>query len=163
MTTPQVLSEVLSPALVRGVGYALLHSLWQGGAAALLLAGALPLLRRARPEVRYAASVAALAGLLLAVGSTFGYYCQNAPTPSEQALRMMPVRQQALLPVNAGLAHQPAPAVALLPALARQVEPYLPWLVAAWLLGLLLAAGLSLGLAGAASLVHGLRQGPPAA
>ena len=69
----------MSPALVRALGYALLHSLWQGAALAGLLAAALPLLRRHRPEVRYAASAAALVGLLLAVGGTFGYYYGQAP------------------------------------------------------------------------------------
>ncbi|MEJ7658824.1 MAG: hypothetical protein WKG07_03930 [Hymenobacter sp.] len=54
MTTLPWLDEVLSPALVRAVGYALLHSLWQGGVLALLLAGALPLLRHRRAELRYA-------------------------------------------------------------------------------------------------------------
>jgi bla regulator protein BlaR1 len=146
MTTLQVLEEVVSPALVRGVGYALLHSLWQGGALALLLAGALPLLRRARPEVRYAASVAALVGLLLAVGGTFGYYYQHAPTPIEEALSGLPTRQQAMILHFNDLAASPqAPSMALLPALARQVEPYLPVLVAAWLLGLLLMGGRLVG------------------
>ncbi|RZL08376.1 MAG: hypothetical protein EOO62_15420, partial [Hymenobacter sp.] len=75
-----LLNEMVSPALVRGVGYALLHSLWQGGVLALLLAGVLPLLRRHRAEVRYAASAAALGTLVLAVGLTFGYYYQTTPT-----------------------------------------------------------------------------------
>ena len=46
---------------------------------ALLLAGLLPLLRRRRAEVRYAAAAGALASLLLSVGLTFGSYYHAAP------------------------------------------------------------------------------------
>ena len=142
MTTPQVLREVLSPALVRGVGYALLHSLWQGGVLALLLAAVLPLLRRHRAEVRYAVSAGALVLLLLAVGSTFGYYYETEPTATEQALTGLSLRQQVVMAhLEAFQTGQPAEPVSLLPALARQVEPYLPLLVTAWLLGFMLMSG----------------------
>ncbi|RZL09650.1 MAG: hypothetical protein EOO62_13865, partial [Hymenobacter sp.] len=82
MTMLPLLEEMVSPALVRGVGYALLHSLWQGGVLALLLAGVLPLLRRHRAEVRYTASAAALGTLVLAAGLTFGFYYHTAPATS---------------------------------------------------------------------------------
>ncbi|NML64602.1 hypothetical protein HHL22_05225 [Hymenobacter sp. RP-2-7] len=143
MTTLQVLENWLSPALVRALGYALLHSLWQGAVLAGLLAAALPLLRRHRPEVRYAASAAAIAGLLLAVGGTFGYYySQGAAASLVVAPAAHSLREQVVMErIMAIQAHAPAPTTDLLPLLARWAEPYLPLLVTAWLLGLLLMSG----------------------
>lgn len=152
MTTLPLLRELGSPALVRGVGYALLHSLWQGGLLALLLAGVLPLLRRQRAEVRYAVAAGTLAGLVLAVGLTFGIYYQSAPAAVVAA---------SAAPELGAAGH---PAVALAPLAAAVVSPaaspgglaalwtwlrannqlpeaYLPAVVVAWLLGLLLMSG----------------------
>ncbi|MFD1872422.1 M56 family metallopeptidase [Hymenobacter bucti] len=150
MTTPQVLREVLSPALVRGVGYALLHSLWQGGTLAVLLAGVLPLLRRHRAEVRYAVAAGALATLVLAVGLTFSFYYQAQPSPA-QWVAISPVAGGAALGAHAAAAASvatPAAAAATslaplawLQANAGKLEPYLPLVVGAWLLGLLLMSG----------------------
>ena len=148
MTTPQVLREVLSPALVRGVGYALLHSLWQGGVLAVLLAGVLPLLRRHRAEVRYAVAAGALATLVLAVGLTFSFYYQSQPVPATQWVVVSPAAGSVAL-ADAGMAvaavapaasAQSAP-LAWLQANAGKLEPYLPVVVGAWLLGLLLMSG----------------------
>ena len=71
MTT---LEHFVSPALVRALGWTLLHSLWQGALVAGALAGALLLLRRQRAEVRYVASVAALGLVVVLAGTTFGLY-----------------------------------------------------------------------------------------
>ncbi|MDJ0367840.1 M56 family metallopeptidase [Hymenobacter sp. H14-R3] len=158
-----LLEELVSPALVRGVGYALLHSLWQGGVLALLLAGVLPLLRRQRAEVRYAASAAALGTLVLAAGLTLGYYYQTAPVAS-----IVETQAAVALKTTAGLsvktsqaAPAPAAAAGALPATlataaapahiaaplvwlrvtSRLIEAYLPLVVVAWLLGLLLMSG----------------------
>src|SRR5687767_12431644 len=46
---------------VESIGWMLIHSLWQGGAVAVLLAAALGVARRAAPSVRYALALAALA------------------------------------------------------------------------------------------------------
>jgi bla regulator protein BlaR1 len=151
MTTLQLLREIGSPALVRGVGYALLHSLWQGGVLALLLAGVLPLLRRQRAEVRYAVAAGALASLALAVGLTFGWYYQSQPVAAAPA-----VAAATTLAGEAAMLSQPMPANAAPPltvathnalplnwlqANRRQLEAYLPLVVVAWLLGLLLMSG----------------------
>jgi bla regulator protein BlaR1 len=164
MTTPQVLREVLSPALVRGVGYALLHSLWQGGVLALLLAGVLPLLRRHQAEVRYAVSAGALAALVLTVGLTFSFYYQSQPVPTAQWAVAGPVASGAA-PVGIGAVAAtnlaaPATASGLAPlawlqAHTGQLEPYLPVVVGAWLLGLLLMSG---RLAGGLVYTNRLRQ-----
>jgi bla regulator protein BlaR1 len=164
MTTPQVLREVLSPALVRGVGYALLHSLWQGGALAVLLAGVLPLLRRHRAEVRYAVAAGALATLVLAVGLTFSFYYQSQPAPAAQWIAASPAAASIALGADAaavaGVAAPAASASQLAPLAwlqtnAGKLEPYLPLVVGAWLLGLLLMSG---RLAGGLLYTNRLRQ-----
>ena len=76
MTT---LEQFVSPALLRALGWTLLHSLWQGALVAAVLAGALLLLRRQRAEVRYAASVGALGTVVVLAGITFGLYLHAGP------------------------------------------------------------------------------------
>jgi bla regulator protein BlaR1 len=152
MTTLQLLREIGSPALVRGVGYALLHSLWQGGVLALLLAGVLPLLRRQRAEVRYAVAAGALASLVLAVGLTFGWYYQSQPVAlvpavaaattlaSETAALSQPMQAGKAAPLATATTHKALP-LGWLQANRHHLEAYLPLVVVAWLLGLLLMSG----------------------
>ena len=150
MTTLPLLREVLAPALVRALGYTLLHSLWQGGVLAALLAGVLPLLRRHRAEVRYAASAGALASLVLVVGLTFGFYYQNPAVPvAAPVVAASPVATTLAAPTSpapvvaavAGEAAAPAAPLTWLRATAHQLEIYLPLVVVAWLLGLVLMSG----------------------
>ncbi|WP_083322296.1 M56 family metallopeptidase [Hymenobacter lapidarius] len=68
------LENFVSPALMRALGWTLLHSLWQGALVAAMLAGALLLLRRQRAELRYAASAGALGVVVALAGITFGLY-----------------------------------------------------------------------------------------
>jgi bla regulator protein BlaR1 len=152
MTTLPLLENWLSPALVRAVGYTLLHSLWQGAALAGVLAAALPLLRRHRAEVRYATAAGALASLLLLVGLTFGFYYTSGPVPAEvtTVADMAPVAASAVSQASVEtIAAAPATAseqaLDWLQTTRTQVEPYLPLLVAAWLVGLLLMSGRLLG------------------
>jgi bla regulator protein BlaR1 len=153
MTTLPLLENWLSPALVRAVGYTLLHSLWQGAALAGVLAAALPLLRRHRAEVRYATAAGALASLLLLVGLTFGFYYTSGPVPAE----VTAVADMAPVAAASAVSQASVETIAATPATASeqaldwlqttrtQVEPYLPLLVAAWLVGLLLMSGRLLG------------------
>jgi len=147
MTTLPLLKEIGSPALVRGVGYALLHSLWQGGVLALLLAGALPLLRRQRAELRYATAAGALASLVLAVGLTFGFYYYKASAASGAYLASPMVDYLAAAPPTAPVAATltlptaPVAPWSWLSATTQALEAYLPLVVVAWLLGLLLMSG----------------------
>ncbi|MGI4737438.1 MAG: M56 family metallopeptidase [Janthinobacterium lividum] len=149
MTTLPLLRDVASPALVRGVGLALLHSLWQGGVLALLLTGLLPLLRRQRAELRYAVAAGALAALVLAVGGTFGWYYHSAPLAGAVPVAASVMSPPALAgAVGVGLAPAAVPGSAMpaaplvwLQVASHQVERYLPLVVVAWLLGLLLMSG----------------------
>ena len=64
-------SAALTGPLVEAVGWALVHSLWQGALVAALLASANVFLRRRSAEARYAAASAALGVLLLLPAGTF--------------------------------------------------------------------------------------------
>ena len=149
MTTLPLLKEIASPALVRSLGFALLHSLWQGGVLALLLAGVLPLLRRRRAEVRYAVAAGALASLLLSVGLTFASYYRAAPSAGPVVAAQVvaaqlaaPATWQPAAPVPAVTTPVASPAAPAAWFLKAQVlEAYLPLVVGAWLLGLLLMSG----------------------
>ena len=142
MTTLPLLKEVLSPAVVRALGYALLHSLWQGGVLALVLAGLLPLLRQRRAELRYAVAAAALAGLVLATAGTFGYYQAVPATVAARPLVPAASATYVLLPDAAPVsAPTQARPLTWLRAASHRCEPYLPLLVGAWLLGALLMGG----------------------
>ncbi|AMR26424.1 hypothetical protein A0257_04440 [Hymenobacter psoromatis] len=136
---------------MRGVGFALLHSLWQGAVLALLLAGALPLLRRQRAELRYALSAGALGTLVLVVGLTFSWYYRSSPPTGAAPVASAYVAGQLASAPMQGVGAAP---VAALPASAAPVRPlawlrvagdkverYLPLVVVAWLLGLLLMSG----------------------
>ncbi|WP_375418678.1 M56 family metallopeptidase [uncultured Hymenobacter sp.] len=78
MSAPNQLVEFASPALVRALGWTLLHSLWQGAVLALGASLLLMLLHRHAAAVRYRVSAAALGLLLALAGGTFGYYYQAA-------------------------------------------------------------------------------------
>src|SRR4029079_1386430 len=57
-TAGRELEEI--PMTMRLVGWAIIHSLWQGGVIALVTAGLLAATRKAKPVVRYAISLFAL-------------------------------------------------------------------------------------------------------
>src|SRR5450432_2483 len=76
--------------LVESLGWTLVHFLWQGVAIAALLAAALWLLRRAKPNHRYLAGCAALLLLAAMPVLTFNHLIRQQQTP--------PVLKEILLP-----------------------------------------------------------------
>ncbi|GAB3306240.1 M56 family metallopeptidase [Hymenobacter tenuis] len=165
------LEQLLPPALVRALGWTLVHSLWQGAVVALALAGLLLLLRRHSAEVRYRAATVGLLVLLLLAGVTFLRYYTATPA-TETSVAGISIGDEAalladgLLPTNAGqgFSRQPAlvagtePAVATtssLPAWLQYFDQNIPVLVAAWLLGLL---AMTLRLLGGLAYVQRLRR-----
>ncbi len=74
-------SLLISDSFVRALGWALVHSLWQGACFALILLMLLPKLRTARQ--RYQASYGALMAVLAAAGVTFCWMFE--PTNTVQA------------------------------------------------------------------------------
>jgi beta-lactamase regulating signal transducer with metallopeptidase domain len=62
---------------VRAVGWALMHSLWQGAVIGLLTGSALVGLRRSTPDIRYVVACAGLAALLLLPVTTATRYARS--------------------------------------------------------------------------------------
>ncbi len=132
--------------LLRALGWALLHFLWQGALVALLLAGVLSLLRERAANLRYAAACAALGLMLVLPAATFMTQSGSAQSSEvdEMSLQTPPEPDvksaqgqtggagRRTGEATAGMEHP----VGQLMWTAR-VEPVLPWLISAWLLGVL--------------------------
>lgn len=141
---------------VENLGWALLHSLWQGALVALLLACALAALRGASAAARYAAGAAALAAMLAAPALTFVYLDARSAAggasarSSEAMLATVEAGQsahdaddeyRARLRETGGAGSAATSANA--PARwwsARNVAPAVRWLVFFWLVGVLVHA-----------------------
>src|ERR1700690_1638816 len=136
----------LSPALMRPLGWALLHFLWQGTALAALAAVSMALCRKA--SVRYAVGVGMLVLMLAAPAVTFLFYWRGegvfssiAATPLLGAVQWNAPRVvPRLLSARLGI--------------APDIFPF-PWLVEAWLLGVLF---FSLRSAGGVLLLERMRR-----
>ena len=115
----------LSPDVMRPLGWALFHFLWQGTVLAALAAVALALVRRA--SARYLVAVAVLVLMLATPVATFFSYWQ---TESGSARTAVPAS-------TAALWHAPHPASAARVSVAsRGISPdTFPWMVEAWLAG----------------------------
>lgn len=124
----------ISPSAMHALGWALLHFLWQGTALAALAAVAIALCRRT--SSRYLIGVAMLALMLLAPLATFFLYLPqhsaNPAGPSPLAVVARPIAKS-LPPVSSRLANTS-------PSLDA-----IPWLVEAWLLGVVLLSLRSAG------------------
>ena len=72
------LLDLLDQPLLQRLGWTLVHSVWQGAAAALLLGMALLALRRASASARYLATCAALLLMFSAMLVTFSILPQPA-------------------------------------------------------------------------------------
>ncbi|WP_139925933.1 M56 family metallopeptidase [Hymenobacter sp. DG01] len=168
------LEHLLPPALIRALGWTLVHSLWQGAVVALALAGLLLLLRKHSAEVRYRTAGLGLAVLLLLAAVTFGRYYMAAPEEAVAVAGYMAGNEAAVqadglvtteVPISAALI--PADGVATTPALVMEAAPTglqawlvyfdqnIPVLVALWLLGLL---AMTLRLLGGLAYVQRLRR-----
>ncbi len=118
----------LPPTVMRPLGWALLHFLWQGTALAAVAAVTMGLCRKA--SVRYTVGVATLALMLAAPVATFLTYPQtdSAVPPTTPVLTAAP-------------SHPPKPGQDLAspsPASVPDIFSWLdvfPWLVEAWLVG----------------------------
>ncbi len=132
------LTSWLSADVMRALGWALIHSLWEGAIAAALAALAMAFIRR--PSLRYLIGVGALALMLAAPVATF--FLLLRPTAPVQALR--PVTASVLPAGPAISTTYPVAAIAsadrAIGAIAQAPRQFplpdiLPWLVSAWLCG----------------------------
>ncbi len=127
--------------LVRALGWALLHFVWQGALLAGLAALAMHLLRGRSPQARYAVGCAALLLMVAAPVATGLAAYEPAQALSAGPLPAGGPERQAVLARLAEVARQVRPA----DAWRHRVEAALPSLVTVWLAGILV---LSLRLVG---------------
>jgi beta-lactamase regulating signal transducer with metallopeptidase domain/HEAT repeat protein len=138
---------ILTQPVAQALGWALLHSLWQGTAVALLLAGLLLLLRRNVATVRYAAACAALLLMLLAPVLTFQLMRTATPSeaaPASSSSQLISEASTRSVETTLGAAATP-PLDAMNEArqqswqrrLSRSLETLLPWSTLLWLAGVL--------------------------
>jgi bla regulator protein blaR1 len=76
-----IISQLLPPAIVKAIGWTLLHSLWQGLAVALLLALLLVLLRRSPAAIRYFMATGAMLTFTVLSSLTFVREYRQASMP----------------------------------------------------------------------------------
>ena len=140
------LTSLYASPLIHSLGWALLHSLWQGTLIALLIA----LLLRAFPgkpgsvsQLRYLLACAGLLALAAVTTLTCVYYLrtyEGLPIHSTsilipEAQTSTPLLPDAVAPPLLNPVESVASTAA--PGLMATVDPYLPWIVLAWWVGLL--------------------------
>ena len=144
---------------MRLVGWAIVHSLWQGGLLVLISAGLLALTRRSRPVVRYAIALATLAAMVVAPVTT-AIITANNPDELSYGTASLTSPGADVSPESQSSSHA-APAIDARGAeintgtvesftgnsgiVSNWVENSLPFVVAAWMLGLLVASGRLIG------------------
>ncbi|HEX8338353.1 MAG TPA: M56 family metallopeptidase [Pyrinomonadaceae bacterium] len=148
-------------ALFDAAGWALVHSLWQGALVAALYACFAALVPRRAANVRYAGGVAALLLLLLLPVLTAGlspharrdlFARESVPPegawadPGGALARAQGAKNESPAPASDGSSTSPAPEAATWRAVAEErLTALLPWLVCAWLSGVLLLASRMVG------------------
>jgi TonB family protein len=117
------MSGLASIPLLHAIGWALLHSLWQGALLALLAAVALWLARHRSAEFRYGVASASLGLIVLAFAGTLLWISSGGdPLPAGETALIAPVGE------GQGFG-------GWAPRLHTLVGPWIPWLFAAWVLG----------------------------
>jgi TonB family protein len=131
------------PALVRALGWTLLHFCWQGAAVAALLWCVLALLPVRMPRARYAAASLALALMVALPLATFARLAEKEVRASRE-LRALPMVMTPAIVVDAGAGDKREP---MRLRIARALDDSAPWVPAVWLAGVVVfLARLNLGL-----------------
>ncbi len=129
----------IDPDLVQALGWTLLHSLWQGGAIALLLAVGLIMMRKSSATTRYWVSMSSLLLLLGTTVVTFTMIYEPGPEMALSTPHLTDVTQQDMPKAGADFVAQPVLSATNHPTVYTiYFEEHLPLLVTAWLLGVLL-------------------------
>lgn len=141
--------EGLSHPAMQQLGWVLVHFTWQGAVVAGLLAVALALVHRKHAQLRYALSLAALAILLvLPVATWVGLPSGGAPGGASatdlQATLQYLEAQHPETRATSEVGAEPV-ATSWTSALQSAIAVGLPWMVAGWLVGVLLLGGRQLG------------------
>ncbi|HEX6159456.1 MAG TPA: M56 family metallopeptidase [Thermoanaerobaculia bacterium] len=131
---------LLSSPLAHAIGWALLHLLWQGVIVAGVLAATLKLLSKQSANTRYAVSCSALA-LLLVLGVVTAYRAYDPvvpqPLPAAQQEKVEPITL-ADVPKIIFASEATETVKSQAASLARSAQESLPWIVLAWLCGVVL-------------------------
>src|SRR5438034_5042350 len=138
--------------MIRALGWSLLHFVWQGAAAAALLASLNLLMRRAAPQVRYLVASSTLLLMLLLPVVTFRVMRGLEPPAGRTAPAAGPVGEWVTAASGSLVGSTDASATH---ELRSRVERLLPGLVGLWGAGVLL---LSLRALGGWALVQRLRR-----
>jgi beta-lactamase regulating signal transducer with metallopeptidase domain/protein involved in polysaccharide export with SLBB domain len=133
-----ILSNYASDSLIHAVGWALIHSLWQGTLIAGLLLLFLRVFQHASSNLRYVAGCASLVAAVGLIVLTCIYYA------GKDELYQVPlaVTGPAVLPerVSINIAPPLSPeslvAIKLTTSPLDRIERYLPWMVLAWVSGM---------------------------
>ena len=117
------MTDLASLPLLRAIGWALLHSLWQGALLALLAVVALRLARHRSAELRYGIASAALGVLVLAFAGTLLWISGGGDPLSASGSPL-------LVPIGEGQGFE-----LWVPRLRTALGPWIPWLFLVWVLG----------------------------
>lgn len=146
-----MIEQILSPELIRALGWTLVHTLWQAAVFAALLGIALLLLRKRSARMRYLTAIGVLGAFFLTVLLTFGGLYRAVPVASGHGeggttTRVLPTQE---IPATETTADSPLPSVmdpapAAAPAeasfrarMAAYYDAHLPLIVTLWLMGVL--------------------------
>ncbi|HEX2747785.1 MAG TPA: M56 family metallopeptidase, partial [Verrucomicrobiales bacterium] len=145
-------------SVIELLGWVLVHFLWQAGVIALLLGAFLSFTKRSAPQLRYAASGAALLLMLGCAAGTLAWQWTGRPsrvaaasqapgTTDRPVAASVPVADSVTPPVEAVPAGSPRPKTefVIIPkttagqteiiSTAARLRPWLPWMVALWAAG----------------------------
>ena len=123
----------VNAGLLRTVGWSLLHFLWQGSILALALSAVLRIARNLSPQVRYLAACGVFVLMLLCPVGTFLYLAAATSASSTSAV---PLRTQVgLFSLQSEWDHASS---SLFESFAVIANREMPWILAAWCVGVLI-------------------------
>lgn len=147
------IQQILSSDIAGRLGWTLLHSLWQGAAAAALLAVARPALRFHSPQSRYAIALGSLGILLIATAVTFRWSVSAQQDQSVASIAVtspaasvpsvppsVPSPQVGIAPVPLNVPLPSPPRLRLISRFKTRLHLIVPWVACAWVAGVLLVS-----------------------
>lgn len=147
----QLLEQFLSPELMQALGWALLHSLWQGAVIALLLGGMFLCLQGSSAKFRYGLSLSGLAAMLVWFVATFWqmYAVETAASFTTIALVQEATIHEIVIEEQTA-----ATSTSFWEAYRAYFNTHLPFIVTLWFLGVV---GFSLRFLGGLAYIQRLK------
>ncbi|MFC1738394.1 M56 family metallopeptidase [Planctomycetota bacterium] len=140
-----IFENAFAQEAVQKLGWTLLHFVWQGATVALFLAILLRLFRKSPANVRYIISCAALVLIVLLAIVTLQYITVSLPHPEAVSVVEQPADNSVAVTIDIEMpvVEEPArvespaavPTISLKQRAIGSLEPALPYIVTAWLLG----------------------------